>query len=174
MVERLQYAWTPEDGLNEDIPSLTFRSGTDEEFLDLFTQVAVGSLDVATTRGLTTMSPVEQARDDLDFYLSCPGEREWWRVALGIDGDPVGFAIPSATPYRRNVGYLGVLPAFRGRGLVDALLHEIMRFHAESGARRVAATTDVTNAPMAAALHRAHFTVTEIRLMLDAPGPGTG
>ncbi|MEZ0091927.1 hypothetical protein ABH925_003099 [Streptacidiphilus sp. EB129] len=31
-------------------------------------------------------------------------------------------AIASATPYHRNVGYLGVVPEQRGRGLIDEIL----------------------------------------------------
>jgi len=114
------------------------------------------------------MDPRAQARDDYDFYLSCPGEREWWRIAATPDGAPIGFAIPSATPYARNVGYLGVLPAHRGRGFVDDLLAEITRFHASDGTEWITATTDTTNTSMAAAFDRAGYQVTEIRLVLEA------
>ena len=77
--------------------------------------------------------------------------------------------MPSATPYHRNVGYLGVLPDQRGRGLVDDLLGEVTRIHAASGAEHITATTDVTNLPMAAAFERANYAVTENRLILEAP-----
>ena len=77
--------------------------------------------------------------------------------------------MPSATPYHRNVGYLGVLPSHRGRGLVDDLLGEVTRIHAEAGADLITATTDMTNLPMAAAFDRAGYLVTEIRLVLEAP-----
>jgi RimJ/RimL family protein N-acetyltransferase len=124
---------------------------------------------VTTRRSLAVLDPVAQARDDDDFYLSCPGERDWWRIATTPDGEPVGFIVPSATPYARNVGYLGVLPARRGRGLVDDLLTEVTRIHAGAGAQRITATTDVSNAPMAAAFDRAGYQVTETRLVLEAP-----
>jgi len=114
------------------------------------------------------MNPRAQARDDYDFYLSCPGERDWWRIATSPQGEPVGFVVPSATPYARNVGYLGVLPSHRGRGLVDDLLAEVTRIHAAAGAERITATTDTTNAPMAAAFDRADYRVTGARLVLEA------
>lgn len=145
-----------------------FRPGGDDEFLDLFAQVARGSLDIETQRGLLEMGEQAQARDGLEFYLGCPGEREWWRVALSAEGSAVGFAIPSATPYNRNVGYLGVLPAWRGQGLVDDLLGAVTRIHAESGAETITATTDTGNAPMAAAFERAGYQITEVRLVLSA------
>ena len=93
-------------------------------------------------------------------------------MALDTAGCPIGFALPSATPYHRNVGYLGVLPAWRGRGFVDDLLGEITRVHAGSGAATITATTDTTNAPMAAAFTRAGYQTTEVRLVWSAPdGP---
>lgn len=167
-LERLQYAWTGADGVPAASNRVTFRPGGDDEFLDLFSQVARGSLDVETQRGLLEMGEQAQARDDLEFYLGCPGEREWWRVALTDDGSAVGLAIPSATPYNRNVGYLGVLPVWRGQGLVDDLLGAITRIHAESGAETITATTDTGNAPMAAAFERAGYQITEVRLVSRA------
>ncbi|GGF96170.1 N-acetyltransferase [Rhodococcoides trifolii] len=164
-LERLQVEWTPASGAPPASTRLTFRSGTDEEFVDLFVRAAVGTRDVTTARALTVMTPDEQARDDLDFYLGCPGERSWWCVAEE-DDEVVGFILPSATPYSRNVGYLGVLPEHRGRGLVDDLLAEVTRINA--GAERITATTDVTNEPMAAAFERAGYRVTEVRLVLTA------
>ncbi|HEY6738415.1 MAG TPA: GNAT family N-acetyltransferase [Actinopolymorphaceae bacterium] len=80
----------------------------------------------------------------------------------------MGFIIPSATPYARNVGYLGVVPAHRGKGLVEDLLGEITRFHASAGAERITATTDITNTPMAAAFRRLDHQVTQHRLILEA------
>jgi RimJ/RimL family protein N-acetyltransferase len=167
-LERRQYAWTPGDGLPTSSSRVTFRHGSDDEFVELFRLAARGSLDVETRRALETMDELSQAKDDFEFYAGCPGERDWWRVALA-DGGPVGFIVPSATPYHRNVGYLGVLPSHRGRGLVDDLLSEVTRMHAEAGAQRITATTDMTNPPMAAAFDRAGYQVTEVRMVLEAP-----
>lgn len=168
-LERLQHAWSAGGGVPAASTRLVFRGGSDEEFLALFAHAARGSLDVGTQQAVEEMGEQAQARDDLEFYLGCPGERDWWRVAVDDDGSAVGFAIPSATPYHRNVGYLGVLPAWRGMGLVDDLLGEITRIHAASGAQTITATTDTTNAPMAAAFERAAYQVTEVRLVLSAP-----
>lgn len=170
-LERRQYAWTPANGVPEASARVTFRSGSDDEFIELFRRAARGTLDVETRQALQTMDEVSQARDDFEFYDGCPGEREWWRVASDDDGGPVGFIVPSATPYYRNVGYLGVLPDYRGRGLVDDLLGEVTRVHAHAGAERITATTDLTNLPMAAAFDRASYQVTEVRLVLEAPRP---
>lgn len=168
-LERRQYAWTPENGVPSSSTRVSFRQGSDEEFVELFREAARGSLDVETRQALETMDEVSQAREDFEFYESCPGERDWWRVATDGAGVLVGFIVPSATPYHRNVGYLGVLPDHRGQGLVDDLLGEVTRIHAAAGAERITATTDMTNLPMAAEFDRAGYQVTEIRLVLAVP-----
>ncbi|MEV5444158.1 GNAT family N-acetyltransferase [Streptomyces sp. NPDC052644] len=169
-IQRLRYEWTPAAGLPEASTRLTFREGSDTEFLDAFVRVSAGSLDEATRDELRTKSPRQLAEEDMEFYLDCPGERSWWRIAELPDGTLAGLAVPSATPYNRNVGYLGVVPEQRGKGLIDEILAEITRFHAAEGAERVTATTDTTNIPMAAAFDRAHYQVTEVRLVLEDPG----
>ncbi|MFC7644544.1 GNAT family N-acetyltransferase [Streptosporangium lutulentum] len=85
------------------------------------------------------------------------------------EGAVAGLAIPSATPYNPNVGYLGVVPELRGHGYVDDILAEITRIHAENGAELITATTDTTNAPMAAAFERAGYRNTQVRVLLSAP-----
>lgn len=168
-IERLRYEWTPAAGTAAPTGRLVFREGTDEEFLDAFARLSRGSLDLATRHELAVVTEEELARDDFEFYLDCPGERSWWRLAHLPDGTLAGMAIPSATPYHRNVGYLGVVPEQRGKGLIDEVLGEITRFHAAAGAGRITATTDTVNVPMAAAFDRAGYEVTEIRLVLEAP-----
>ncbi|MEU9231090.1 GNAT family N-acetyltransferase [Streptomyces subrutilus] len=169
-IERLRYEWTPAAGAPAaPTGRLVFREGTDEEFLAAFVRLSEGSLDLATQNELRVMDARRLAREDFAFYLDCPGERSWWRLAELPDGTLAGMAIPSATPYHRNVGYLGVVPEQRGRGLIDEILAEITRFHAAAGAERVTATTDTVNVPMAAAFDRAGYEVTEIRLVLEGP-----
>ncbi|MET9885336.1 GNAT family protein [Streptomyces sp. NPDC006430] len=168
-IERLRYEWTPAAGVAEPGGRLVFREGTDEEFLDAFARLSAGSLDLHTQNELRSMDAEQLAREDVEFYLDCPGERSWWRLADLPDGTLAGVAVPSATPYHRNVGYLGVVPEQRGRGLIDEILAEITRFHADGGAERITATTDTVNAPMAAAFDRAGYEVTEVRLVLEGP-----
>lgn len=168
-VERLRLEWTPDSGLPLATGKLTFAPASDEVFLRLFRRIAVGSLDDETRRNLEAKGAEATARGELDFYLGCPGRRDWWRVAYAPDGQVVGLALPSATPYARNVGYLGVVPEFRGHGYVDDLLAEITRIHAHTGTELITATTDTGNAPMAAAFDRAGYRITEIRKIYAAP-----
>lgn len=166
-VERLQFEWAPADGVPPAAGRLRFAEASDEEFLAVFRRIAEGSLDARTRADLAAKGVDATAREEMDFYLSAPGEREWWRIACTREGEVAGMGIPSATPYGVNVGYLGVVPEFRGRGFVDEVLAEITRLHVANGESRITATTDVGNAPMAAALRRAGYRNTEIRINLS-------
>ncbi|MFI1385209.1 GNAT family N-acetyltransferase [Embleya sp. NPDC020886] len=168
-VERLRFEWSPDLGVPIGSGRLTFTEADDAAFLAVFGRIAEGSLDAETRRGPAAYGPEAAARKEMDFYLDCPGERDWWRLAHTADGTLVGLAIPSATPYHPNVGYLGVVPELRGRGYVADLLAEITRLHADRGAEVITATTDMTNAPMAAAFRRAGYRTTQVRMIFSAP-----
>lgn len=169
-LERLQFVWTPDAGLPGPARRLVFRPQPDDAaFLDVFGRVTVGSLDTTTTRNVAALGVEGAARDDLEFYSAMPGTRDWWRLAYTTDGQLVGFIIPWRNPYGPNVGYLGVLPEWRGRGYIDEMLGQITRFHAAAGAERITATTDLANVPMAAAFERAGYRNTEARMLLSAP-----
>jgi RimJ/RimL family protein N-acetyltransferase len=169
-VQRLQYEWSPADGVPAPSGRLVFRPEPDDAvMLDVFRGVAADSLDAETRRNLAAVGAESTARKELAFYLDAPGDRDWWRLAYTPDGRLAGLAIPSATPYGPNVGYLGVLPEQRGNGFVDDILAEVTRLHAERGATRITATTDFGNTPMAAAFGRAGYRNVQARIVLSPP-----
>jgi ribosomal protein S18 acetylase RimI-like enzyme len=168
VVERLSLAWHRGTPLPARSERVTFRPADDAAFLAAFAAVARGSLDVNTRRMLDAVGADRQAADDLDFYLSLPGERDWWRLAY-VGNELVGLVIPSRSAYDASVSYLGVVPEARGHGYVDDLLAEITHFHAVAGAERITGTTDTTNAPMAAAFRRGGYEVTKIRFVMSQP-----
>lgn len=167
--ERLQFQWDADQKLPTATAELVFEPADDEAFVELFARATAGSVDVITQRELRTTTAFDLARNEVEYYLSCPGERSWWRIGSKRDGTVVGVAIPSATPTNRNVGYLAVLPEHRGHGYVDPLLTYITRFHAHQGAKRITGTTDAVNEPMAAAFRRAGYCNVETRIDLEAP-----
>ncbi len=167
-IERLNFAWTPESPVPGRKNRLVFGPADDAEFLDAFRSVATGSLDVHTLADIADMGPEAQAMDDLEFYLSLPGDRAMWRIATEPNGARVGFIIPSRSAYDASVSYLGVAPEHRGRGFVDDLLAEITIMHSDNGAPRITGTTDTTNAPMADAFERAGYVVTATRIVMEA------
>jgi ribosomal protein S18 acetylase RimI-like enzyme len=168
VVERPSLAWHRGTPLPARSERVTFRPADDAAFLAAFAAVARGSVDVNTRRMLDAVGADRQAADDLDFYLSLPGERDWWRLAY-VGNELVGLVIPSRSAYDASVSYLGVVPEARGHGYVDDLLAEITHVHAVAGAERITGTTDTTNAPMAAAFRRGGYEVTKIRFVMSQP-----
>ncbi len=164
--ERVSVAWTPDHGV--PMPSsLRFRAGDDDEFVDLFARVAVGSLDAHTVAAVDELGPRGAAADDLEFYRSLPGSRDGWRIALDPDGLVVGFVLATRTAYDAAISFIGVLPQHRGRGVVDGLLAEGLHVHAEAGEPKVVGTTDAANTPMRRAFERAGFVVTKRRIVFE-------
>ncbi|WIE71793.1 GNAT family N-acetyltransferase [Curtobacterium sp. MCJR17_020] len=164
--ERVSVAWTPDRGM--PVPSsLRFRAGDDDEFVDLFARVSVGSLDAHTVASVDELGPRGAAADDLEFYRSLPGSRDGWRIALDPDGLVVGFVLATRTAYDAAISFIGVLPQHRGRGVVDGLLAEGLRVHAEAGEPKVVGTTDAANTPMRRAFERAGFVVTRRRIVFE-------
>ena len=81
-LERIRFEWTPDAGLPRSSGRLVFRPEPDDDaFLDMFRQIAVGSLDVITRREVAALGAAHQARDDMGIYLAMPGDRDWWRLA---------------------------------------------------------------------------------------------
>ncbi|MEU4694057.1 GNAT family N-acetyltransferase [Actinoplanes sp. NPDC023714] len=162
-VERLRLEWRPGTPIPGPGTRLTFRPVADaDELIGLMTQVLDGSLDAYSRAELTRMTAREAAEEqfktELDRYAS---PHDWWRVAVARDGEPAGFVIPAHNGYNPIIAYLGVLPAFRGRGLIDDVLAEGTRVLAGEGVPRIRASTDVGNVPMAAAFARAGYVTFE-------------
>lgn len=154
-VERLRLEWLP----GTPVPASTglrFRPAGDE-LVDLMTLVLEDTLDAYSVAELATMSAREAAVMMYEEeFLGFKSPREWWTVA-SLDGAPVGFVIPARNNYNPIIAYIGVLPAYRGRGFIDLILAEGTRVLAESGVPRIRAATDVGNVPMARAFERAGY-----------------
>jgi GNAT superfamily N-acetyltransferase len=170
-LERIRYEWTAQDSLPGSAEQLRFRAEDDDEvFVGLFRQVLAGSLDATSTGKAEQVGADAQARGDVAFYRdSMLGDRSWWRVASTPDGALAGFGIPSRNSEQPVVGYLGVLPEYRGRGYADEILAEITRvLVSEAAATVIRADTDLANRPMATAFDRAGYTEAGRVLVLSA------
>jgi RimJ/RimL family protein N-acetyltransferase len=100
----------------------------------------------------------EQYHDELERYAS---PHDWWRIGTLPDGEPAGFVIPVHNGYNPIIAYLGVVPAHRGHGYVHDLLAAGTGLLAALNVPRIRASTDVGNAPMAAAFARAGYATVE-------------
>ncbi|WP_234335801.1 MULTISPECIES: GNAT family N-acetyltransferase [unclassified Streptomyces] len=170
VLRRLRYEWTAGDRPPAAPERLVFRPEPDDEvFLAAFREVAAQTLDTTTRRAVARHGVAKAARDDLAGYRDMPGDRAWWRLAHTPDGTLAGLLVPSRNDQSFVVGYLGVVPALRGRGYVDELLAQTTRILLDAGARRITADTDLVNRPMAAAFDRAGYRNFASRTVLAAP-----
>ncbi|WP_371499997.1 GNAT family N-acetyltransferase [Kitasatospora sp. NBC_00374] len=170
-LERLRYAWTPQDARPEPARLLAFEPEPDDGvFVGLFHRTLAGSLDSHSLKEAAELGAEAQARADVEFYRTfMRGERSWWRVARDADGEVVGFGLPSRNHAFPVIGYLGVLPEYRGRGYVGEILGEITRILlAEAAPEEIRADTDLGNVPMAAAFERAGYRNFARRLVFSA------
>jgi ribosomal protein S18 acetylase RimI-like enzyme len=166
VTERLRYQWTADDPLPRRSTRLVFTAEpSDAVFADVFEQISVGSLDVATREGVARLGAAAYAREDVDLYRQMRGPRDRWRLAHDRAGNLVGVALPSANDGGPVVGYVGVVPAQRGRGYADDLLAEITHLLVADGATTIRADTDRTNTPMAASFDRLGYRVFGLRLV---------
>ncbi|TCC36869.1 GNAT family N-acetyltransferase [Kribbella sindirgiensis] len=169
ITDRLRYEWKPEYGLPERSTRLKFEPADDEAFVDVFVRVSEGSLDAATAREIARLGAVEAAREEVAMYKSMPGDRDWWRLAYDGDGELIGFHVPSANAGGPVVGYLGVVPEHRGRGLINDLLADLTHQLAETGAEQIRADTDFGNVPMAKSFERQGYRKFAVRRVLAFP-----
>jgi ribosomal protein S18 acetylase RimI-like enzyme len=89
-----------------------------------------------------------------EYFEMRPG---WWRLARDTQGEPVAFVLPVLLRGERackegkpqgTVFYMGVLPAFRGKGCARELLAEATRVFVEAGCWRIFCDTSSRNEPM--------------------------
>jgi RimJ/RimL family protein N-acetyltransferase len=102
----------------------------------------------------------------LDFLRWMPSPRDWWRLAYTPAGDLVGMAVPCRHYSDAVVGYIGVVPAYRGNGYAYDLLVETTQSLVAQGAERIVAGTGTTNFPMAAAFAKAGYLIEQHRIDL--------
>ncbi|TWP52432.1 GNAT family N-acetyltransferase [Lentzea tibetensis] len=167
LVERYRYTWTAECGLPERPDRLVYRTGpSDDEVLDAFRRVHVGTLDAHARRTFEESGPDAAARESIDYLEWMPSPREWWRLAYTPSGDLVGLTMPCHHYSSAVIGYIGVVPEQRGHGYAYDLLAEATHVLAELGHERIVGATDVSNVPMARNFARAGYPVSYRRLDL--------
>jgi GNAT superfamily N-acetyltransferase len=117
----------------------------------------------------------EDSRDSqINYYRRCLGtiadadltlqmmestkyDQSWWRVALDADGQTVGIIFPVVAFGELTVGFIGVIPEYRGRNIASFLLAEAWPFMKLQGYVTLSAETDERSVSMHRALTKSQF-----------------
>ena len=93
----------------------------------------------------------------LQIIESTRHDKSWWRVALNAEHRPIGLVIPVIGFGEPTIGFIGVSPEFRGRGVATGMLLEARSVVARHGYSSLSAETDARNTPMHRALAKSGF-----------------
>lgn len=152
---RFETALVP--GAAVDPGDLRLRAATpDDETLlrQMVAAVAAASrdqIDIETVAAHGAEAHAVELIADLRSMRVDPG---WWQIAFDAQGAAVGLVLPVAGADFGSIGYIGVLPAYRGRGHVDVLLAAATALLRNAGLPRLIADTDRANTGMARAFTR--------------------
>ena len=81
----------------------------------------------------------------------------WWLVALGRDGQKVGLILPVLNYGELTIGFIGVLPAFRGQGIASYLLNQFLPIANRSGYATIYTEVDERNKSMQRTVSKTGF-----------------
>jgi RimJ/RimL family protein N-acetyltransferase len=129
----------------------------DDAFIAALVQVSAGSLDRRTQQERDLHGAEQEASESFEMLRQMEHEPGWWELAYTPGGDLVGLIMPAKNPTFATIGYIGVVPAQRGRGYVDDLLARGSATLRAAGFMLIRADTDVYNTPMARAFRRAGY-----------------
>lgn len=159
----------PACGLPPRPSRLEYRPESDDEvFLAALREMSRGSLDAHAQRVMAAAGPdadplTVAAQEELESLRWFPSPREWWRLAYTPAGELVGLTVPARNYGGPVIGLIGVVADQRGHGYGYDLLVETTWMLVREGAEKIAAATDVTNKPMAAAFARAGYPIVQQR-----------
>jgi len=91
-----------------------------------------------------------------------------WRTVV-VDGVPSGVILPTPypdAPTEGTISYVGLLPAFRGRGLGRGLHASGLRLLADAGCTIYKGSTDARNVPMARVFEKNGCPVDDVQLFM--------
>lgn len=155
--DTLRFEAAPTPGAAVDTGDLRLRAATaDDETLlqQMVATVAAASrdqIDIETVAARGAQAHAAELVADLRSMRVDPG---WWQIAFDAQGTAVGLVLPVAGADFGSIGYIGVLPAHRGRGHVDVLLAAATALLRHAGLPRLIADTDRSNTGMARAFKR--------------------
>ncbi len=149
--------------ISDCINLVTVTEADDDALLALVAQVVAASDDQLDREGCARLGADEHARELIADLREMRIDADWWRIAFatntdGTMGAAVGFILPTASADMGTIGYIGVVPAHRGKGYVNALIAHATHMLQDAQFSRIVADTDLANKPMAKAFERNGWT----------------
>lgn len=159
--ETSRFEWKSDEPRNQEANGgIQFRSLSEvgeAAFIDAIMRGSASTLDRQIAQERADFGPYLQAKEIFHDLQSMSYEAHWWELAYTPENELIGFVMPTKSPTFATIGYIGVLPEFRGRGYVDVLLNRGVISLVQSGERFIRADTDLHNEPMANSFLRAGF-----------------
>ena len=123
----------------------------------LIAQASERSDDMQTQYYRERLGDIGDAEMMLQIIESTRPDKSWWRVALNAEAQPIGIVIPIIGFGEATIGFIGVSPGVRGRGVATRLLLEARSIVAHHGYSSLSAETDAGNSAMHRALAKSGF-----------------
>jgi RimJ/RimL family protein N-acetyltransferase len=141
-------------------PPLEFRSlydVGDDAFVEAIAATYDGTRDSWITRNVNERGRLPAARSDFGDYREMEHRPEWWELAYTEHGSVVGVIMAARNPSTAVIAYVGIVPAYRGRGLSSVLVRRGTGHLLASGASDIRGDCDRDNPAMVKAFERSGF-----------------
>ncbi|MGQ0635239.1 MAG: GNAT family N-acetyltransferase [Planctomycetaceae bacterium] len=124
-----------------DLPSVAYDETRQEQFARVLEQTCEQSLDCSELAGLRSGAEILEAHRDTGTF-----DKALWRIYQS-NGHDAGLLLAADHfgRHAREIVYLGVIPAQRGRGLGRAMLQSALGEAGRTGVRTVEVAVDVRN-----------------------------
>lgn len=130
---------------------LTFKEAepADEDLLvDLFMKVAEDNKDKTVLKEISEKGLYDASREFVMELRELNYEKKLWNIAY-FDNKPAGFVIVQAfSDDDGGIGYIGVLPEYRGNHFSSDLLYKAINLASEYKMKKLIGDIDVDNQPM--------------------------
>ena len=134
------------------------------EVISLIERTSESSDDSQTKYYHHALGSYADAKLTLETMQLASHDRRWWHVALSAGGQQVGLVLPVLEYGELKIGFIGVVPDFRSRGIASFLLKQLLPLVKNSGYPAICADVDQRNRPMRRALVKSGFNLEHRKL----------
>jgi ribosomal protein S18 acetylase RimI-like enzyme len=130
---------------------------TRKQIVSLIEQSSESCGDSQTKYFCRSLGRSGDAELTLQIMELAPHDPGWWLVALAPGGQQVGLVLPVLNYGELTIGYIGIIPEFRGQGIASYLLSQLHPIVNRSGYTAIYAEVDKANRSMQRTLAKSGF-----------------